>query len=271
MIIDFNKNNTSGSGGTADLKNYWTSAQTESAITEATQDFVTSGEVQTQIDDSLSGVTVDLSDYYTSAQTESAIAEATEDFITSADTINKIVLGETLYQDDYYSAMWGTSTSNPLGAKSTVVFSKINGQKIIGAPNEFEIPEYNFELLTSADTQAINADIATLSGIVQTDEQVTAAALVDLDTRIIALSGATSGLNNYVTSGQVATQIENYNYVTSGQVETQITSKNYITSAATQNMVTSTNIRTLLKVTQAEWELLVSGGTVDANTAYYVV
>lgn len=209
-IIDFNKNNTSGSGGTADLKNYWTSAQTESAITEATQDFVTSGDVQTQIDESLSGVTVDLSDYYTSAETENAI-----------DT----------------------------------------------AINNIDLSSY----VTSADTQAINADIATLSGIVQTDEQVTAAALVDLDTRIIALSGATSGLNNYVTSGQVATQIEGYNYVTSGQVETQITSKNYITSAATQNMVTSTNIRTLLKVTQQQYSDLVSGGTVDANTAYYIV
>ena len=236
-IIDFNKNNSSGSGGTADLKNYWTSAQTESAITEATQDFitsgdaktqiesynyitssdipdvsnfVTSGDVQIQIDESLSGVTVDLSDYYTSAETETAINTAI---------------------------------------------------------NNIDLSSY----VTSADTQAINSDIATLSGIVQTDEQVTAAALVDLDTRIIALSGATSGLNNYVTSGQVATQIENYNYVTSGQVETQITSKNYITSAATQNMVTSTNIRTLLKVTQQQYSDLVSGGTVDANTAYYIV
>lgn len=83
--------NGGGSGsGSTDLTNYWTSAQTQSAIT-AVEDHLfdveqVTASALTELHDGLlevSGRTVDMSDYWTSAQTEDAISAATDNKVSS--------------------------------------------------------------------------------------------------------------------------------------------------------------------------------------------
>ena len=169
-------------------------------------------------------ITIDLSEfinpanYYTKSEVDSAITVATEDFVTSGE-----------------------------------VKTQIEG--------------YNY--ITSADT----VDFVT-SGALTNVEFVVSTALNELNNSLNTLSADTA---DFVTSGDVETQITNKNYitsadtanfVTSGDVETQITSKGYITSAATQNMVTSTDITSIVKISQADYDLLPSK---DPNTLYIII
>lgn len=160
-------------------------------------------------------ITIDLSEfinpenYYTKDEVDSAITSATEDFVTSGDV-------------------------------------------------ETQIEGYNY--ITSADT----VDFVT-SGALTNVEFVVSTALNELNNSLNTLSADTA---DFVTSGDVETQITNKNFVTSGDVETQITSKGYITSAATQNMVTSTDITSIVKISQADYDLLPSK---DPNTLYIII
>lgn len=160
-------------------------------------------------------ITIDLSEfinpenYYTKDEVDSAITVATEDFVTSGDV-------------------------------------------------KTQVEAYGY--LTSADT----VDFVT-SGALTNVEFVVSTALNELNNSLNTLSADTA---DFVTSGDVETQITNKNYVTSGDVETQITSKGYITSAATQNMVTSTDITSIVKISQADYDLLPSK---DPNTLYIII
>ncbi len=126
-----------------------------------------------------------------------------------------------------------------------------------------------------------------------------------IDFRFLGQNGGSQG--GGVTSGDVQSIVESYNYVNSGEVETQITEKGYLTSADTQiyltsadtqgfvstsdfeeatevistalndlntrvaSAVTSTNITNILKITQSDYNTLVSAGTISNTTAYYIV
>ena len=119
---------------------YWTSAQTNSAITDATSAFtttgdvadmisafVTTGDVQTQID-------ISLLPYWTSAQTNSAITDATSAFTTSGDVEDmmhyRIVDDFTEIENPEHGDMatlrgragfiYSIGTSNPFGSIDNV-------------------------------------------------------------------------------------------------------------------------------------------------------
>lgn len=69
--------------GEPDLSNYYTSAQTNAAITAATQNFVTSGDVQSQI-------TAATTNFVTSGDVNNQITAATQNFVTSGDVATQI-------------------------------------------------------------------------------------------------------------------------------------------------------------------------------------
>lgn len=62
----------------------------------------------------------------------------------------------------------------------------------------------------ASDVATVSGDVNTLSGQVETDERVTATALVDLDNRKLDASAYTpTDLSNYYTKSQTNTQINN--------------------------------------------------------------
>ena len=96
---------------------------------------------------------------------------------------------------------------------------------------------------------ALNGDVSSLSGQVETDEKVTATALVDLDNRKLDASAYTpTDLSNYYTKSQTNTQINNatntlldagefYEYTASndervGDIEDRLSEDEEVTSAA---------------------------------------
>ena len=190
------------------LDDYWTSAQTESAITEATENFVTSadvetqiteknyttsaetkeqieaynyvnsGQVQTQIEESLSGI--ELTNYWTSEETQSAITEATENLVTSADV-------ETQITEKNY---------------------------VTSAETKQQIEDYNYATSGDVETQITGKNYIT-SG--------------DAKTQIEGY--------NYTTSAETKTQIEDYHYITSGEAQNQINTSlsGYATEQWVQN------------------------------------
>ena len=91
-VYQYDGNEWTEVGGNIDLSAYWTSAQTQSAIT-AVEDHLfdveqVTASALTELHDGLlevSARTVDMSTYWTSAQTEEAIAEAVEGYATSGD------------------------------------------------------------------------------------------------------------------------------------------------------------------------------------------
>ena len=234
MIIDFNKQN----GGSADLSKYWTSAQTESAIEQATEDLVTSGEVQTMIDDSISGISIDLSDYWTSAQTESAIDEAiseivipdVSEFVTSADVKTQV---------EAYNYINSAETQ-------TMIDASISGISI-------DLSDYWTSAQTQEHLDEINVHIDDF-------ERVTSIGLNDLNDRVNELSG---------NSGNSGVSAEDFNTL-SGIVQVNEEVVAQAINDLNSKKVSSTDISTIVKISQSDYDALVSGGTVD-NSTFYII
>lgn len=125
--------------------------------------FVTSGEVQTQIDDAIDAI--DLSAYYTSAQTETAITS--KGYITSADTTNFASKTELLEKEEVIST----------------------------ALNELhnEIPDVS-GYATAADLATVSGTVSALTAELSEAERVTSTAVNDIRNDITTLSGATANM-----------------------------------------------------------------------------
>lgn len=279
-------------GGGGDLSNYYTKEETDEAIQEAIAE--------------ISGGTADLSDYWTSAQTQTAISQATEgmltsadtvNFLTSADTANFITSGDVKTQVEAYGYLTSADTQDFLTSADTQDF------------------------LTSADTVNFLTSADTADFITETDllpkEQAISEALNDLNERVNTLSGETVDLSaywtsaqtqsaintategmltsadtaNFVSSGDVKTQIEDYHYLTSADTVDFITSADtvdFLTSADTANFVTSGDVATQIsgatgdmvvsqqidgiwKGTQAQYDALTNSGATANTRIMYII
>ena len=215
-----------------DMSNYYTKAETDDAITSATQDFVTEADItaatspiQTQLDDiervtataltelhdailELSGAT---GDFATEAYVNAAITSATQDFVTADD-----LTGYTSEQDfqDFQDA---------ISVKEEVIASAIT--ELHNAVEDIDLTNYYTKS--------------------QVDSEITAATENMVTTGDIADMVTTGDIQSFVTSGDVATQI----------------------SAATQNMVESTSVRTIWKGTQVQYDAIL---VKDPNTFYII-
>ena len=207
------------SGITIDLSDYYTSAETNTAIAEATEDLVNSGEVQTQIEASLSGYATEqwvedkhyltehqsLSAYSTTEQVVEMISGATENFVTSADVQTQIESEISGFSSDIAALSGKVQTDEEITAAA---LNDLNDR----------IPDMS-NYYTSAQTESaiddatsgFSADINTLSGKVQTNEQVTSAALNDLNT----------GKQETLVSGTNIKTINNLSLLGSGNIDIQ--------------------------------------------------
>lgn len=248
-------------------------------------DYSTTEEVQQMIDDSLSGVTVDLSDYWTSAQTETAINEATSEFVTSGDVETQIMeknyttSAETLTQIN--NSLSGYATETWVNSQGYLTQHQSLDNYYTSAQTDTKIAE----AISEIDLSEIEGEISTLSGKVQTNEEVTAAALIELHNEISAIT--IPDVSEFVTSGQVQTQIDEAigdidfsSFVTSADtvvIENHLDDVERVASIAINDLNTRANsfvvgdgITTIKKISQADYDALVSGGTVDSNCFYAI-
>ena len=147
------------------------------------------------------------------------------------------------------------------------------------------------EYLTTADTQdfVTEADITAATSPIQEQvddiERVTATALTELHDSILELSGATSG---YATEAYVNAAITSatQDFVTEDALSGYTSQQDFqdfqdaisvkeevIASALTEldeTKVESSDVHTMVKISQAGYDALVSGGTVDEYTFYII-
>ena len=269
-------------------KNYVTSGDVETQITGKNyitsaycENFVTSADVETQITDKHYITSADTQDFVTSAQVETQISG--KNYVTSGDV-------ETQITDKHYITSAYCENFVTSGDVESMNY-------VTSAQVETQITGKGYA--TSGD---VNTAINNLSGAVDTiiaDEQlVTSQAYNELHSGLTEISAACA---NYVTSGQVESQITGKHYITSAycenfvssaDVETQITGKGYLTSADTQNLVTSgqlatveevvstaindlqtkkvssSDIKNIVKISQSDYNNLPSK---DANTLYLII
>lgn len=117
--------------------------------------------------------------------------------------------------------------------------------------------------VASANTYT-DGEVSALTAHLEDVEQVTASALTSLHTDIVDLSGATA---NFVTSGDVETQITNKNYITSADTADFITS-GYVETAIT-HMVESEDdsVVNVIKISQNDYDSL----SAKSSTTLYVI
>ena len=218
----------------------------EGFITTAdTQDFVTSGDVQSQINDSISGKvdTSAMTAYWTSAETESAITAATEDMATQT----------WVDQQNYLT---GYTETDPVFQASAA--SGISAQDILDWDAKLDssdlIPYY-----TSAET---NTAISNAVSGLATEQYVDNSVSGKVDT---------TAMTQYYTSAQTDTQISN---ATSGKQDTLISGTN-IKTINNESILGSGNIvisggsgsANIIELTQAEYDAL----TAYTEDAMYVI
>ena len=268
MIIDFNRYNGGGSGsGSTDLTNYWnsavteqhiesaasityasaasytdqavagidmsgfyTSAQTEDAITEAVSGLATEQYVQ----DALSGVNLD--NYWTSAQTEDAISAATSgkadaasvsantgDYVFPAWNEDGVVTGvvkkaykNNIKLNNYPLDVYGLNSDNLSFFAPTA--GGTAGQVLVSAGNGTPV----WSAMPAADVTKAYVDSAAtnLQDQIDTMDEVVSQAILDLNDRVDEISAATPtvDLSNYYTSAQTEDAIS---AATSGKADAQ--------------------------------------------------
>ena len=180
-----------------DLSEYWTSAQTQSAITSVEDHLFDVEEVTasalTELHEGLlevSARTVDLSDYYTSAQTESAITMAVSG---KADKMNI----------DVNTSYWAFPSWNNQGIVTGVVKRMYTPKITInGKVKEYPDARGNGDVPPFWAPQSAGTTGQILKSTGDVPEWVD---------------------NNFVTSADVKTQVEAYNYATTAKVESAYT------------------------------------------------
>lgn len=214
-------------GGEVDLSAYWTSAQTQSAITAVEDHLFDVEEVTasalTELHEGLlevSGRTVDLSNYYTSAQTESAITMAVSGKANAANTeahsngftfpewnTQGIITGKT---GDFYlkSITLNGDATNWLSYSNYIIQPKFYAPTTSGNPGEILVSTGNgapvwsaMTFITSADTQ----DFVTSEDVEEIAE-VTAGAINQLQGDVSEKTEFRKHV--YVSLGSLASSIE---------------------------------------------------------------
>lgn len=228
---------------TADTQNFVTSGDVQSQIEG--YNYINSGDAQTQIENSISGKvdTSAMTAYWTSAETESAITAATDDMAT------KTWVGQQNY-------LTGYTETDPVFQSSPA--SGISAQDILDWDAKLDssdlIPYY-----TSAQTDtAISNAVSGLATEQYVDNSVSGK--VD-----------TSAMTQYYTSAQTDTQISN---ATSGKQDTLISGTN-IKTINNESILGSGNIvisggsgsANIIELTQAEYDAL----TAYTEDAMYVI
>lgn len=128
-----------------------------------------------------------------------------------------------------------------------------------------------------SDVATVSGDVSLLSEQVETDEKVTATALVDLDNRKLDASAYTpTDLSNYYTKSQTNTQINNatdglldastFNTY-SASTNARISEDEEVTSAALTTLSTALGGFKLVSLTQAQYDALT---VKDASTLYII-
>lgn len=188
---------------TADTQDFVTSADVKTQIEG--YDYITSGDAQTQIDNSISGKvdTSAMTAYYTSAETDTAIDNAVSGKMdTSAMSA--------------YTPTSGFSTIN--GSAITQGGNiEIEGA-VYSAGTNINIDANNVISVTGITVPTKTSDLQNDSGFITSNDIPTSNTAFTNDAGYIT----TADTQDFVTSGDVATQIEGYNYVNSGDVQSQI-------------------------------------------------
>lgn len=271
---------------TADTQNFVTSGDVKTQIEG--YNYINSGDAQTQIENSISGKvdTSALTEYYTSAETNTAISNATSAFTTSADVKTQIEAYNYVNSGDVQSqindsisgkvdtsamtAYWTSAetesaiTSATSGLQETLVsgtnIKTINNESILGSgnivisggsgsANIIELTQAEYDALTAytqdamyviTDAQEINMDNYATTGDIQTalNSYYTSA---ETDT---AISNAVSGKTDKVS---VAASSSGYKFPTwndqgciTGYTQ-QVYNRNFAVNGVLKTMVQATN------------------------------
>ena len=228
-----------------DMTGYYTKAETDAAITSATQDFVTEADItaatspiQTQLDDIERVTATALTELHDSIL---ELSGATGDFATEA-YVDAAITGAT---QGYATEAYVNAT-------------------ITSATQDF----VSEEDLTGYTSQQ---DFQDFQDAISVKEEVIASAITQLHDEIVDISGNTPDLTNYYTKSEVDSEITaaTKNMVTTGDIQNFVTSGDVATqiSAATQNMVESTSVSTIWSGTQAQYDAI---STKDPNTFYII-
>lgn len=132
------------------------------------------------------------------------------------------------------------------------------------------------EIENELSDYATSGDIQTINERINTKDEVISIALNELHEQIENID--IPDVSNFVTSGQVETQIESKGYATASAVTSAITAvedelseAEQVTSTALNDinsrMVSSLDIKTIVKMTQAEYDALV---TKNNDTLYII-
>ena len=274
------------------LEPYYTSAETDTQIENAcgiesarceetyakiedipdVSDFITSGDAQEQINQSLDGYATEqwvedkhyltehqsLSAYSTTEQMNSAISAATDDMAT------KTWVGEQGYLTEHQSLSAYSTTEQ---VEEMIANESARTEQTYAKPSD--IPDVS-DFVDSGDVQTqIDNNLseytktnqfATINGSGITNggniviqgggggQEYYAGENIDITDNVISVTGITiPDVSNFVTSADVKTQVEGYNYVNSGDVKEQIEDYHYITSASlpdVSDFITSADAKT---------------------------
>ena len=195
-----------------DLSDYYTKEEVDAEITASTSAFTTSGEVQSQINDSISGLAS------TQYVDDSVSGLASEQYVQNA--VSGKADSSRVEEIEQVTASALTELENTkldasaMSAYSTTV--EIEGM-ISSATSGFATEQYVDNSVSGLASETyVQNSISGLASTQYVDNSVSGKADI-------------SSLSAYTTSSDVKTQIESYGYVNSGEVETQITDKGYIT------------------------------------------
>ena len=211
---------------------------------------------------SVTGITPDA--YLTSADTQdlasqdyvdAAITAATEGFATEA----YVTAATSPIQTQLDDVERVTATAMTELHESILELSGATGDYatkayVTAATQGFLTTADTQGFLTTADTGDFLTTADTQDFMDSTDAEVISTALNDLDSRIDSLSGATQ---DFATEAYVTAATAN------------LASQSYVNTAVS-NKVTGSGISTMTKISQAGYDALVSGGTVDSNTFYVI-
>ena len=240
---------------------------------------ITSGDVQTMITTALEDyptiedVSEDLEDYYTKDEVDAGFSSVTS-------SITAAVSGKadtTAVTEEISAAVSGLAQSSAVTAINSSLTAHTANTDIHTTSAEKSV--WNAKLDASAYTPTDLSNYYTKSEI-DADEAVTAAALNALQTNKLDASAYTpTDLSAYYTSAQTNAAITQ---ATSGKVDTTAITTS-VTSASTDSQIPSAKAvfdaiptggtggnANIVEVTQAEYDALVSGQTVDPTVLYII-
>lgn len=262
MIV--NKYNKGGGGSPFDPTQYYTKSQVDAEISGATEGLASEEYVDDAIEEALTGITLD--GYWTSGETKDYVDEAISGLTDMIETKEEVIasalteLNETF--DDYYT----------MDEVDEVIEEALSGISFDG-------------YWTSGETKSyVDNAASAITSQVEDVERVTATALTELHQDILVLSGATSGyateeyVDAAITAGTQGFITSAYTGFTSTQdfdafVDSIEVKEGVIASALTElneTKVESEDIHYMVALSQADYDALVSGGTVDSQTFYII-